>query len=180
MSLCCQGKSDYAEIKCKEVLNFKNAANIIGMSGDFWPLKIAVFEYIIASYFDSSDPSFMAKPPEEDEQDDTEKQEGVDESDVGILLMLIQILISDYDNYLKGDIKQTTLQYPNGRQVNMKELMDFYIYDTGFKFIKATLKRKKYAVGSVELKFYVLVKQCAECFYITNVRKYQLTGFDLL
>ena len=93
MSLCCQGKSVYAEIKCKEVLNFKNAANIIGMSGDFWPLKIAVFEYIIESYFDSADPSFMAKPPEDDEQDDAEKPEGVDESDVGILLMLIQILI---------------------------------------------------------------------------------------
>lgn len=63
MTLCCQGKSDFAEIKSKEsILNFKSAAHIIEMSKDFWPLKIALFEYIINAYMESADPKFMAKP----------------------------------------------------------------------------------------------------------------------
>jgi hypothetical protein len=51
-------------------LNFCNAANIIKMSDDFWPLKIAVFNYIIHSYLDSSDPDFMKAPEEEDADDE--------------------------------------------------------------------------------------------------------------
>lgn len=35
---------------------------MIVLSRDLWPLKIAIFEYIIATYMDSSDPKFMKKP----------------------------------------------------------------------------------------------------------------------
>ena len=67
ITLCCDGKSDYAEQKCKEsILDFKVAANIIKMCGDVWPLKIAVFDYIINAYMDSNDPDFM-KAPEKSE-----------------------------------------------------------------------------------------------------------------
>lgn len=55
-------------MKCKEsILNFRAAANLIEMSKDFWPLKIALFEYIINAYMESADPRFMAKPAEEEE-----------------------------------------------------------------------------------------------------------------
>lgn len=63
VTLCCHGKSDLAEKKCKEsILNFRVAVNIINMSKDFWPLKIAVLNYITNAYMDSSDPTFMKKP----------------------------------------------------------------------------------------------------------------------
>jgi hypothetical protein len=65
--LCCTGKSEFSEMKCKEnILNFKAAVNMIKMSKELWPLKIALFEYIIATYMDSSDPNFMKKPSNED------------------------------------------------------------------------------------------------------------------
>jgi hypothetical protein len=32
------------------------------MSQDFWPLKIAIFDYISNCYMDSNDPEFMKKP----------------------------------------------------------------------------------------------------------------------
>lgn len=54
-------------MKCKEsILNFYNAANMIEMSKDLWPLKIALFEYVINSYMDSHDPNFMMKPSAEE------------------------------------------------------------------------------------------------------------------
>jgi hypothetical protein len=47
-------------MKCKEyILDFKNAVRIIVSSHDFWPLKIAMFEYIINCYMNSNDPKFM-------------------------------------------------------------------------------------------------------------------------
>jgi hypothetical protein len=53
----------------------------------------------------------------------------------------------------------------------MKTLNEKYIFETGLNFIKATLKRKTYDVGSVELKFYVLAANVSSCFYHTTDRK---------
>lgn len=74
------------------------------MSNDFWPLKIAVFDYIIHAYLDSSDPDFM-KAPEEEDADDEPNENQVDETDIGVLLSLISIMIADYEAYLAGDVK---------------------------------------------------------------------------
>jgi hypothetical protein len=56
---------------------------------------------------------------------------------------------------------------PNSVKIPMRSLNEEYIYTTGIAFIKATLKRKTYDVGSVELKFYVLAKNVAATFYVT-------------
>ena len=56
---------------------------------------------------------------------------------------------------------------PNSVKIPMRSLNEEYIYKTGIAFIKATLKRKTYDVGSVELKFYVLAKNVAATFYVT-------------
>lgn len=67
ITLCCNGKSPVAEAKCREnILDFKNAVRLIKTCGDFWPLKIALFEYIINAYMYSNDPNFMRKPTEEE------------------------------------------------------------------------------------------------------------------
>jgi hypothetical protein len=160
-------------MKCKEsILNFKAAANMIKMSEDFWPLKIAVFNYIINCYMECSDPSFMAKPAEDNQAEEEEVSENVvDDSDVGVLLRLIEILNKDFEDYLENNVRQTKLQMPNGKSISMKTLNETYIFGCGFDFIKATLKRKTYDVGSVELKFYVLAKHVAATFYHTTERK---------
>ena len=62
----------------------------------------------------------------------------------------------------------------------MKALNEKYIFDTGLDFIRATLKRKTYDVGSVELKFYVLAKNVAALFYHTDDRQNQAKALDLL
>lgn len=170
VTLCCDGKSDFAEMKCKEsILNFKIAASIIKLAGDLWPLKIAIFDYIINAYMDSHDPEFMKKPEADDGGDEDEGDSNkVDDSDVGVLLSLIFIVNQDYEDYLNDKVRQTKLQYPSGKRVPMKTLQEQYIFGTGLEFIKATLKRKTYDVGSVELKFYVLAKNIAFTFYHTK------------
>lgn len=80
------------------------------MCEDMWPLKIALFDYIINIYMESSDPSFMAKPSAEDEADEEEVAENaVDDSDVGVLLRIIEILNKDYEDYLSNNVKGTKL-----------------------------------------------------------------------
>lgn len=168
ITLCCDGKSDFAEAKCKEsILDFKVAANIIKMAGDLWPLKIAVFDYIINAYMDSNDPKFMRKPEEEAGEDDN--AEGDKDSDFTVLLLIIEILISDFEQYLGEKegcfVRKTKLKYPNGNKIEMTELNERYIFGAALDFIRATLQRKTYAVGSVELKFYVLGAKVAALFY---------------
>lgn len=124
VTLCCDGKSDFSEMKCKEsILNFKVAANIISLAGDLWPLKIAIFDYIINAYLDSHDPEFMKKPNAEDQAEEdevAEKQQ--DDSDVGILLRLIQIVNADYEDYLADKVMGTKLKMPSGKKIPMKTL----------------------------------------------------------
>lgn len=107
------------------------ATNIIAMAKDFWPLKIALFEYIIHAYMDNSDPTFMAKPSEDDGEEDEVAENAVDESDVSILLKLIEILNQDLEDYLNGEISNTKIKMPNGMKFSMRSLNEKYIFETG-------------------------------------------------
>ena len=111
VTLSCTGKSDFAEKKCKEsILNFKVAVNIISMSRDFWPLKIAVFDYITNAYMDSNDPSFMGKP-DDNGTDDAEElsEEQLAATDVNVLLKCIEILNKDMEDHIEGRVRRTKL-----------------------------------------------------------------------
>ena len=111
VTLCCQGKSDLAEMKCKEyILDFKNAVRIIVSSHDFWPLKIAMFEYIINCYMNSNDPKSMQQPQEEENAEEDEPVENaVDESDIGLLLQLIEVINHDFEAYLAEQFSVNTI-----------------------------------------------------------------------
>jgi len=80
------------------------------MSRDFWPLKIAVFNYITNAYMDSNDPNFMRKPdnPETEEAEElTEEQLAA--TDVNVLLKCIEILNKDIEDHLAGKVRKTKL-----------------------------------------------------------------------
>jgi len=83
------------------------------------------------------------------------------ESDISILLRLVENLNSDFVSYIGGELKSTRLEMPDGQVVYMEEMGEEYIFNTGLRFIKQVLKRKTYDVGSVELKFYVIAKNVA-------------------
>jgi len=70
-TLCCTGHSSIAEIKCKaSILTFRVAKDIVLMSKSFFPLKMAVMDYINECFLDSADKSFLAKPAEDDKEGD--------------------------------------------------------------------------------------------------------------
>lgn len=62
----------------------------------------------------------------------------------------------------------------------MTKLNEEYLFKYCLGFIYQTLKRKTYDVGSVELKFYVLVKNCAALFYHAEDKNNKLAAFELL
>jgi hypothetical protein len=110
VTLCCEGKSEVAEKRAKEsVLSFKVSANIIQMAEDFWPLKIAIYNYISHCYIDSQDPNFMKQPGTggAEVEDDDGGEEGsagqaADETDIAILLKLVENLNTDFETYING------------------------------------------------------------------------------
>lgn len=55
LSICCEGKSDIAELKCQtDVLPIENAYKILDACEYFWPLKFTVVNYITQCFLDSS------------------------------------------------------------------------------------------------------------------------------
>lgn len=62
----------------------------------------------------------------------------------------------------------------------MEALNAEYIFGSALEFIKSTLKRKTYDVGSVELKFYVLVKGVAMSFLSAKDTKHKLAVYDTI
>ena len=182
VTLCCDGKSDFAEEKCKElILNFKIASRMIVAAKELWPLKISIFDYIINAYMDSNDPKFLSKPdPAEAKEEEDEEGGNNDDTVVGILLVLIEVLISDFDMFLADLIPNTKIKMPNGKKISMIELNAQYIFKTCLDFIRATLKKKNYDAGSVELKFFVLGARVAALFYHTTEIKYQYMTLQLL
>jgi hypothetical protein len=110
ITLCCEGKSEIAEKKAKEsVLSFKNSEKIIQMTEDFWPLKIAIFNYIIHCYIDSSDLTFMQQPGtggadelDSDGGEDGGTEPAQDETDISILLKLVENLNTDFESYISS------------------------------------------------------------------------------
>ena len=81
---------------------------------------------------------------------------------------------------MANTVKDTKLHMPNGTLQTMYDLCEDYIFHAGLAFIKSTLKRKTYDVGSVELKFYVIAKNVAALFYYTNKREYKIITYELL
>ena len=54
MSMCCEGKSDLAEIKCQnEIINVHTAAILYRNAGKLWPFKCSILKYISHCYLDS-------------------------------------------------------------------------------------------------------------------------------
>ena len=55
LSLCCEGKSDLAEVKCHaEIINLKTACVLYESSGRNWPFKQVILNYITHCYLDSA------------------------------------------------------------------------------------------------------------------------------
>ena len=55
LSICCEGKSDLAELKCHaEIINLQTASQLYKSSGRNWPFKQAILNYITHVYLDSA------------------------------------------------------------------------------------------------------------------------------
>ena len=54
MSICCEGKSDLAEIKCQnDILNISTALKLYKASGRLWTYKCSLLKYVCHCYLDS-------------------------------------------------------------------------------------------------------------------------------
>ena len=55
LSLCCEGKSDLAEIKCQnEILNIQTCVRLYKFTGRFWIFKQCLLNYISNVYLNTS------------------------------------------------------------------------------------------------------------------------------
>jgi hypothetical protein len=62
MSMCCEGKSDLAEIKCQnEIINVHTALILYRNAGRLWPFKCSILKYISHCYLDSGNMNLFSQ-----------------------------------------------------------------------------------------------------------------------
>ena len=60
MSLCCEGNSDLAEIKCQnDIMDMSVSVGLYKETGKFWPFKSAIVSYVTNLYLDSANSSLF-------------------------------------------------------------------------------------------------------------------------
>jgi len=140
-------------------------------------------EYISHAFLDSGDLGFLTKSAPsaaEVEEDEKKMQDGEEKSDIAVLMEIVENMNTDIESYLNDEIVDHELIYPNRKTGSMFELAEDYIFKFGLPFLRSTLKRKQYDIGSTELRFYVIAKNIAELFYKTDKKEYKLIAFDVL
>ena len=180
-TICVLGKADIAELKCKEkILSFAAAINLLTMSGQFFPLKKAILNYVTECFMDSDDPDFLKKPNKEEADAIPLTSEEIEETDIQVLLRFIDNLSVDFQSYLADEIDDNVIIEKTGESSMFKEAQE-YIYIACVKFIQLTLKKLKYEVGAFDMKFFDFASILAELYYhrVTNP-EHKLSLFELL
>ena len=61
MSICCEGKSDLAEVKCQTyIVNLSTALELYEASAKLWPFKCSMLKYICHCYLDSGNSNLFS------------------------------------------------------------------------------------------------------------------------
>ena len=61
MSICCEGKSDLAEVKCQTyIVNLSTALQLYEASARLWPFKCSMLKYICHCYLDSGNSNLFS------------------------------------------------------------------------------------------------------------------------
>ena len=96
--------------------------------------------YVNQCFLDSDDQAFLAKPSdEENEGDDGPNNEDEEETDIQVLLNLVENLNEDFESYLDGNIVDHEVRLPTGKSQSMKHLAEKYIFETGVLFMRLAL-----------------------------------------
>jgi hypothetical protein len=142
---------------------------------------MAVMDYINECFLDSADKSFLAKPAEDEKDgDQPPKQDEEEETDIQVLLALVDELNDDFEAYLGHQLIDHKVILPTGKHLSMMEEIENYIFFTGMSFMKLALKRKTYDVGAHDMKFFTIADNIAKLFYSANKAEHKLSVYELL
>ena len=183
VQVCCQGKSEIAEAYTKQfILPFAVCAATIIQARDFWPVKVALLKYVYDAFMDTADASFL-QPPKGDDSfaaDDANGGEEAEESEVTILLKIVENLNEDFEAYLNDEIVDHTLHLPTGKTRSMLEVAEEYIFDVAIDFMLRTMQRKPTDIGSFDMKFFDIGKNIASLYYKASRSSHKYKIFNLL
>jgi len=63
LSMCCEGKSELAEMRCQgDIVDIHTAKELYENSGCLWPFKCCILKYISHCYLDSSSKTLFSDP----------------------------------------------------------------------------------------------------------------------
>lgn len=172
LALCCDGKSEVAEVKCKnEILNIQNALELYKNSGRFWPFKHALMVYLIECYFNCANkhifnPEYNAK-------------------NIQVLKELIKCIKHDmvriFEEWHNDNQQNCYLIYPDLTQSSFLKEAKHIALDGIPKFFLAIVKNSRIELGiDMMPDFYAVSVRMAKLFYMTDNKAYKANAMEYL
>ena len=133
MSLCCEGNSDLAEIKCQnDIMDMSVSVGLYKETGKFWPFKSAIVSYVTNLYLDSANSSLFNTK--------------VNQANVDLLFELISLIAADL-GYIHDMWHNTEDDYkifmPDATVSSFQKESKVFAMEAVCKFFYALLKNKK-------------------------------------
>jgi hypothetical protein len=172
LALCCDGKSEVAEVKCKnEILNIQNALELYKNAGRFWPFKQAILHYLIECYLNCANihlfnPDFNSK-------------------NVLVLKELVKYLKHDvvriFEEWHNDNQQNCMLIYPDLTHSSFLKEAKHLAMDGISKFFLAIVKNPRIDLGvDMMPDFHAISVRMAKLYYLTDNKTYKMNAMEYL
>lgn len=171
MSLCCEGKSDLAEIKCQnEIMNMNTATTLFKKSGKFWPFKCAVIKYVSHLYLDSGNVKLF----------NPQHNQG----DLNLLRELVQLIAADlnfiHDRWHNAE-DDCKIIMPDDSISSFQKESRIFALEAVCEFFMAMLKNKRIDLGvDMYPTFHEITTKIAKLYYETKSEALKANAMDVL
>jgi hypothetical protein len=173
MSVCCEGKSDMAEIKCQnDIVNVQTALTLYQNAGKLWPFKSTVLKYIMHCYLDSGNEQLFSRQH--------------NPKNIESLLAIIELIKDDMVVILDEWNKQENdcrIIFPDGFRSSFLKESKIHALGCVTSFFKAFLRNKKVesTVGIDMFPVYhEITIKIARMYYLTPNVTFKNNAMDVL
>lgn len=171
MSMCCEGKSDLAEIKCQnDIVNLKTALKLYEASGRLWPFKCSILKYVCHCYLDSGNGQLFLQ--------------STSPGNVSALKQIVELVAADmasvHDEW-NNTADDCVIQLPNGATTSFLQESKVFALDEVCHFFKQFLKNRKIELGVDMFPVYHdIIARIAKMYYETDNEDFKSNAMDIL
>ena len=171
MSMCCEGKSDLAEIKCQtDIITVHTALTLYRAAEKMWPFKCSLLKYISHCYLDSGNVLLFS-----------EEHNGKNIKSLKEIIELVRSDMVSIHEEWHDHTKDSKLIFPDGTVSSFGKESKVCALEYVTYFFKSFLRNKKIELG-VDMfpTLHEITAKVAKMYYDTSDENFKMNAMDLL